>query len=267
MTFGVVSDIHGEANRARQAGQMLKERGASSILVPGDVANNEALRSGTHDRVPDYQDILSSLEALAETGLPVFAIPGNHERTEDWNAALAQVRASYPNVIDMARYRVFDGDDVDIVSLPGYQIREDSEHRFIPDDGYFASPQRIQETERLAEGLDDPIVLLTHGAGRTASPGPATIYSGDDVGDEATTQMMRDAGIHFAVVGHIHEAAGLATRLDGTPVPEGEWSDEFVLNAGTLLDWRMLDGAVRQGTAALVTVDGGRARFEMVYLE
>lgn len=267
VTFGVVSDIHGEVDRARLVGAMLAERGASYILVPGDIANNEELRSGTIDTHNDEDEIVASLEALAETRLPILVIPGNHERREDWEAALERVTPDYPNVLDMARYRVFDGDDVDVVSLPGYQVLTSGNQRFIPDDGFYASQGMTQRTGRFAQGLDDPIFLLTHGAGRTGSPGPATIYSGEDVGDNATTKMMYQAGIRFAIVGHIHEAAGLATTLDGRPVPEGEFVDEFVLNVGTLMDWRHIDGRYMNGSAALVTVEGNQAKYDMIFLE
>lgn len=266
VTFGVIADIHGETKRAERAAWLLRQRGAEFILVPGDIANNEALRSGLSDRVPDRDEIRDGLAAIAKQGIPVLAMPGNHERRKDWQDALADISLSYPNVIDMARYRVFDGDDVDVISLPGYQIQRLPGHQFIPDDGYVASQEAIRTVGKLASGLDDTIILMAHAAGSTGSPGPSTTYSGEDVGDNLTTRMMRDAGIRFAVVGHIHEAAGIAARLDGTPIQEGQWADEFVLNAGTLLDWRILDGTERRGTAAIVTVEGDHARFEMVEL-
>lgn len=267
VVFGVVSDIHGEVDRARLVGTILAERGVSYILVPGDIANNEQLRSGRVDSIDDEEEIVASLEALAETHLPILVMPGNHEHRSDWEAAMQRVTPYYPNVLDMAQYRVFDGDDVDIVSLPGYQVRTSGNQQFIPENGFYASPQMIRETGELTQGLDNPIFLMAHGAGRTGTPGPATIYSGRDVGDNETTQMMYDANIHFAVVGNIHEAAGLATTRDGRPVPEGVFVDEFVLNVGTLQTWTLLDGRVMNGSAAIITVEGNQAKYQMIYLE
>lgn len=267
VTFGVISDIHGEVNRARLAGKMLAERGVSYILVAGDISLNECLREGRGDSCDDTDEIITALETLALLHIPILAIPGNHELQGDWESALSEIIPYHQNVLDMTQRRVFDGDDVDIVSLPGYQIRESADQQFIPDNGFYASPGMIRRTGDFAQGLDDTIFLLVHGAGRTGSPGPATIYSGEDVGDNETTQMMRDAGIRFAVVGNIHEAAGIATTLYGQPVPEGEFADEFVLNVGTLQNWRLLDGRTMNGSAAIITVEGNQAKYEMIYLE
>lgn len=268
--YGVISDAHGEVEKARAFAQKFKEMGVDGIIMPGDLAINETIRYGQRDSNSDKDKIKQVLEVVAETGLPVFVIPGNHERKKDYESALAEVTAKYKNVIDMTQFRVFDGDDVDFVSLPGYQTFKIPGRQLIPDDGYWAKPDFIRATGKFREGLDDAVVLIAHGAGKTKTDGragPATIYSGNDVGDVTTTEMMRENNIPFAVVGHIHEAGGYAATYDGKLIKQGEWAEQFTANFGTLEIWQNLDGKIYNGMAGILTIKGKQAKFNMMYLK
>ncbi len=269
-TYGVISDAHGEAEKAKFFAEEFKKRGVDGIILAGDLPSNEGLRYGRADSKNDKAEIKEVLEAVAQTGLPIFVIPGNHEKKPDYTQALAEVTAKYGNVIDMARFRVFNGDDVDFVSLPGYQTFKIPGRQFIPDNGYWVKPEFIYATGKLRDGLDDAIVLITHGCGKTKSrydSGPATIYNGYDVGDEDTSRMMQTNNIPFAVCGHIHEAGGLASTNDGKTVPPNEWAKQFSANFGGLETWKHLDGRTYDGMAGIITVKGEQAKFEMLYLQ
>lgn len=268
-TYGVISDAHGEIEKVKIFAQKFKKMKVDGIILPGDLSFNEMLRYGQRD-FNDKTEIKQVLEAVAETGLPVFVIPGNHERKSDYESALAEVTAKYNNVIDMTKIRVFNGDDVDFVSLPGYQIFKIPGRQLIPDGGYWATPDFIKATGKFLQGLDDPVVLIAHGAGRTTGDGkigPATIYSGKDVGDANTTEMMRESNIPFAVVGHIHEAGGIAATYDGRLIEQGEWAKQFTANFGTLEEWKHLNGETYNGMAGVFSVKGNEAKFEMMYLK
>lgn len=268
--YGVISDAHGEVEKARVFAQKFKEMGVNGIILPGDLPSNEALRYGQRDSNPDRNEIKKVLEAVAKIGLPVFVIPGNHERKPDYESALAEVTAKYENVIDMTQFRVFDGDDADFVSLPGYQTFRIPGRQFIPDDGYWTKPDFIRATGKLREGLDDAVVLIAHGSGKTntdGKAGPATIYSGNDVGDVTTTRMMRENNIPFAVVGHIHEAGGFAATYDGKQVRQGEWAGQFTANFGGLERWKHLNGETYNGMAGVLIVKSNQAKFDMIYLK
>jgi len=268
--YGVISDAHGEVEKARAFAQKFKEMNVDGIILLGDLPNNETLRYGRRDSKPDKIEIEQILEAVAETGLPIFVIPGNHERIQDYESALAEITAKYRNVIDMTQFRVFDGDDVDFVSLPGYQTFKSAGRQFIPDNGYWAKPDFIKATGKFRQGLDDVVVLIAHGAGKTNTDGkvgPATIYSGEDVGDKTTTEMMRENDIPFAVVGHIHEAGGIAATYDGKLVKPGEWAKQFTANFGTLEKCKHLNGETYNGMAGVLFVKGDEAKFEMMYLK
>ncbi|HLC70886.1 MAG TPA: metallophosphoesterase [Candidatus Nanoarchaeia archaeon] len=264
-TYGVISDAHGETAKAKYFANIFKERKVDGIILTGDLPKNEKLRYGHADSRDDQTEIKEVLTAVAQTKLPILTILGHHERKSDYDAALAEVTRNYPNVIDMTQYWVFDGDDVDFVSLPGYQTFKRPTSQFIPDDGFYADAAFINATGKLARGLDDAVVLIAHGAGKTgARVGPATLHDGKDVGNPETTYMMRDNNIGIAVVGHIHEAGGIAATVDGRNVPPGKWANQgFTVNFGTLESWRYLDGKVRDGMAGILTVKGDKSKFDI----
>lgn len=113
--YGIIADAHGEVAKAKLFAQKFKEMKLDGIILPGDLASNEVLRYGQRDSNPDKNEITQILETVAETGLPIFVIPGNHERKKDYESALANITAKYNNVIDMTSVRVFNGDDADFV--------------------------------------------------------------------------------------------------------------------------------------------------------
>lgn len=248
--YAVISDIHGNAEKAGYFADKLKEMGIDGIITPGDIGEN-------HD------EIRSVLEALAETGLPVFAIPGDNEARQDYKTGLREASKGHANIIDMTRYRRFNGDDADFVSLPGYQIKE-----FVHTGGFWASPEYIQETGRLRQGLDDAVVLITHGAGYTgANPGPATLENGADIGDMLTARMMVENDIPFAVCGNAHEAGGIAATFEGRNIQPGEWAAQFTANFGTLKQWKLLNGETINGMAGVLYIRGDEAKYEIVIME
>ena len=267
--YGVISDAHGEVERATLFAEYFKELGVEGIISLGDMASNEPLRYGRKDTKDDKAEIKAVLEVLAQTNLPIFVIPGNHESKSDYESALRILSERHSNIIDMTKYRIFDGDDADFVSLPGYQTFKIPGRQFIPDDGYWAKPDFIRATGKLREGLDDAVVLIAHGAGKTNTDGkngPATIYSGKDVGDTTTTEMMKQNNIPFAVVGHIHEAGGLAATHEGEEVKQGEWVKQFTANFGSLETWKYLNGETHDGMGGVFVIKGEQASFHTLQL-
>ncbi len=267
VSYGVISDAHGEVEKARYFAQEFKKRGVAGIIIPGDIPLNEQLRYGKRDSRDDKTEIKEVLEAVAETGLPIFVIPGNHERKQDYSSVILELSAKFSNIIDMTSYRVFDGCNADFVSLPGYQTFKAPGRQFIPNDGYWAKPENVKQLKDLRGGLDNSIVLIAHGAGKTGVPGPATLYNGEDVGDDLTRQVQRETNIPFGVVGHIHEAGGIAATFDGALVKQGEWAKQFTANFGSLERWRHLNGETYNGMAGILTIKGDQAKYEILTLK
>ncbi|GEM_PF-3580527 len=276
--YGIISDIHGEVKRAEYFAKLLKEKNVEGIILTGDLIKNEELRGGEKrkdefgEKIRDKKSIdyvlelESVLSAVAKTNLPIFVIPGNHETKNIYEKSLFDETKRYENIIDMTVYRRFIGDHIDFVSLPGYQIRILPGRKFIPDDGYFADKNAIDELLVLRDGLTNPVVLVTHGPPYTgAHNGPGTIADGTDVGEKYTSEVMRRENISFAVFGHIHEAGGLAATLDGKEIMQKKWAKSILANFGTLEDWEMINGTVMHGMAGILTIQDGKGMYEMVY--
>ena len=283
VSYGAMSDLHGEVDKARIAAKLLKDRGIKGIIIAGDISCNEEISNRCHKDSPDQIEIERTLEAVAQTGLPIFVIPGNHEEVSVYDKALATIRSKYPKVIDMTEYRIFDGNVVDFLSLPGYSIKtspityEDPQVPgdiittsliLMPKDGFHITSDEFRRTENMSRTVNSPLVLITHGPGKIIGDStPGMTFEGKDEGDQRITKLMQKNNISFAIVGHIHEAGGIATTLNGTRVKPGEWSSQFMLNVGTLENWKYSDGEVRKGMIQIVTFKGNQAKYETITLE
>jgi len=260
--YGLLSDTHGQIEKISYFVEEFERLKVDGILVAGDLVNNEHF-SKRGILWKDQDEMEAVLRSLGESGLPVFIITGNHDRLVDYDLAFSKLSSSYPNLINMNQYRVFDGDDIDIVSLPGY-----TDQRFIAPGAFYADQEYIRETGKYVTGLEDSIILLAHGPAYTTgslSNVPGTIISGSDVGDRTTAEMMKHAGINYGVMGHIHEAGGLAATLSSVVVKQNTWAEEFVVNVGGLEDWTLLDGTKHHGMAGLLTIDGEIAKYESLF--
>ena len=72
MKIGVVSDSHGKSARLRRALAILTDRGAEAVVHCGDLGATDCL------------------EALAEAGVPAYAVAGNMDRNRQTLQAEAQ---------------------------------------------------------------------------------------------------------------------------------------------------------------------------------
>ena len=263
-TYGILADTHGQIDKISSLMAGFKQIKVDGILVAGDLVNNEHF-SKRGILWKDQDEMAAVLEVLGKSGLPVFIITGNHDRLADYDSAWSKLSLSYPNLIDMNQYRVFDGDDIEIISLPGY-----TDQKFTAPGAFYIDQEYVSETGKYATGLEDPIVLLAHGPAYTTgslSNGPGTIYGGSDIGDRATAEMMKHAGLSYGIMGHVHEAGGLAATLSGVKVEPNTWAEEFVVNVGGLEAWTLLDGTKHNGMAGILTIDGELAKYNPIYYQ
>lgn len=260
--LGVVSDLHGEVDRVKQYATYFESMGVDAILVPGDIVNNEDF-SGRGIAWDDSEEIVAVLAPLLETGIEVYVIPGNHETQEEYMKAVELLSEEYENLIDMSVRRVVEVNGIHLLGIAGY-----TDERFTAAGGFVANEEYVLGSARLVRDVEGPVLLVVHGAPFVEGVvGPASTSSGLNVGDRATAELMREAGIDFAVVGNIHEAAGTGVRLDGRSVEAGEWSRGLVVNAGTLVDWQHLNGTQMRGNGLVLEFRGEEVRFEVVRLD
>lgn len=156
-------------------------------------------------RVPSslVYEALGPLEQVADAGIPVFLVPGNHERSRipcDWLVRHPGVHLfREPETVRLT----VAGSSVTVSGIPC--LRRHARSRF---------PDALDRT-RWADGAADLRLLVVHQAFEGAVVGPSdfTFRWGDDV------VKLADVPSPFAAVlaGHIHRSQVLETDLRGRP--------------------------------------------------
>ena len=90
--YGVISDAHGEVEKARKFSQKFKKMSVDGIIVSGDLVNNEKF-SGRGKKWDDGEETFAVLDAIAESGSPILVISGNHDRIDNYNKGLEKAAA------------------------------------------------------------------------------------------------------------------------------------------------------------------------------
>ncbi len=255
LTLGVLSDIKEDTAEnlfnLRRYVKWFREKGARAVVVAGDTGETE-------------DAIVHALSVVAEPGWPVFVVVGNREARGVFADALARVQSKHPNVFNLNQRRLVQFPEFALVSLPGYH-----DPRFIHADTgcqYFA--EDVEAIGKVAkEEAKGPVVLVSHGPPRGSVPQAIDhAVEAGNVGDPNINRMVEDAKIAFGIFGNIHEAGGKATDLWGKNlVAPGTFVDRLYLNPGPAdsIPWQMNDGTESHGMAAVLTIDGGKAAYEV----
>ncbi|MGI5861389.1 MAG: metallophosphoesterase family protein [Myxococcales bacterium] len=227
-----------------------KAEGVEAILVGGDSAERES----------HLEEVFAYLAACE---LPVFVVIGNWESRAPFNRALRLVAREHPNVVNMSFARRIDADGYDVVGLGGY-----TERAYAKSGGVcLYKKEDVDELVALAGQADDPVVLLMHGPPLQKGQRAIDFVPGaGNVGDPSITEAIKRAKIAFGVHGHILEAGGRATDLAGKPLAEGKLHPALFLNPGpaSALPWKLNDGKMSYGLAAILTLKGKSARYEIL---
>jgi Icc-related predicted phosphoesterase len=198
------------------------------------------------------------------TSRPVLIVAGNMERGAALNYAILQQRkAGALHLLNLDVIRRYDGDGVDVLGLGGYH---DKAYLHLAG-GCIYKEKDVDALTQAAAAADDPTVLLTHGPPRMKGQKAIDYVPGaDNVGDPQLTALIKKAKIPFGIHGHILEAAGKATDLAGTPLPPKKPHASLFVNQGSAnpLPWKLNDGTTSYGLAALLTVQGKQASYEVL---
>jgi hypothetical protein len=209
-----------------------------------------------------FEGARSILRALA--GLPVVGLPGDRESRSGWQAA---VESLGDGGLDLTRARGISLPGVSLLGVPGYFL---AHHLHAKEQGCGYDRRDLERLARRVRALPKPRVLLSHGPPRGVGEGAIDrAFGGLEIGDPELLELCRRAGIRFGLFAHVHESAGRATTIEGRPVAEGEWSDSLLLNVGSAdsVPHEDLAGRWSRGTAALLELEGSRARFRMLELQ
>jgi Icc-related predicted phosphoesterase len=223
-----------------------------AIVIGGDSSSEpEGL-----DQILDY--------LVKATNRPLLVVAGNMERGAALNyAILKQRKAGQLHLLNLDVIRRYDGDGLDVLGLGGYH---DKAYLHLAG-GCVYKDKDVSALERAAADADDPVVLLTHGPPRQKGQQAIDFVPGaDNVGDPQLTALITKAKIAFGIHGHILEAAARATDLAGRTLPQKKPHPALFVNQGSAnpLPWKLNDGTTSYGLAALFTLDGKKASYEVL---
>lgn len=232
-----------------------KMKNVDSIVVVGDLGETQA-------------QIEAAMKPIVATGLAVFTVVGNREKRSDYAAALKTLSAANPNIVDLNQARLVQLDDVALVSVPGYYDKA----YIHAEDGcqYFAGDlEATKPAVKAAAGT--PVVLISHGPPRQeGSVAIDRTLEEANVGDANLTKFIEETGIKFGVFSNIQEAGGRATDPSGRSlIKPSTPSDSLFLNPGAIdaVSWQMNDGSRSLGMASVLTIENGKASYEVFALK
>jgi Icc-related predicted phosphoesterase len=222
------------------------------VIVGGDTAEQTDVLDAVYAWLPQ------------QTARPIVSIAGNTERAGAHNYAIAKVRKTGAiNLINMGLVRRYDGPGFDVVSLSGYH---DKTYLHLSG-GCIYTDQALTDAESAIRAADDPVVMLVHGPPRQSGKQSLDFVPGaGNVGDVKLTDLIKKMKVPFGVFGHILEAGGHATDLAGKPLPQKKPAAALFVNQGSAnpLPWKMNDGSTSYGLAAVMTIDGKKASYEVL---
>ena len=262
-SFGVISDTHGFYENVNVFSETFKKQGLDGIIMLGDYAQH--FRKKPHPDLRDYDEIVMCLEAAAKTGLPVYVVPGNHDMRKDYERAINQLFKKYIHIFDLSKIRIVDGDDFDFVSNP---FGTDFTYLGESFRGTLEQIRQIKEYAKLLKNDDDPEVLVSHQQPRCNGKGGIDMtFDGKNVGEETLDKIMKECEIKLSASGHIHEAGGRACTSNGELINPNVLSEDLRFNPGAASPWEYPNGKTYNGIAGILTIEGNRAKYEIISLK
>jgi hypothetical protein len=254
LKLGVVGGLKdaGDENVAhlRRLIGKVRDQGAEVILATGDVGDNL-----------DEQLVLLGL--LAETKLPLLVVASNREVRSELDAAESDLRKRGARILDLSHTRAVDLGDALVVGLAGTMDK-----RLVHADGACVYVQK--DIDALAGFLDRqggaPVILAMAVPPRGKGKDALDVSEGQNVGDPRIVPLLVPRRAPFGVFGQVWESGGRAVDGAGAPVPPGRESEQLYLNAGAAdrTRWRLSDGSMVSGQAAVLSLQGRRASVEIV---
>lgn len=227
------------------------EQKVDAIAVTGDLGETQ-------------ESIEQVLRTVAEPGVPVLAIIGNRECRDHFAKALDVVSKDHKNVVNMNQIRVFNADDVSVVSLPGYYNKS-----YIHcSEGCEYSTADVDALDQLLPDATGPVnVLISHGPPKmSGAKGLDRIHEEVNVGDPKLAEYLKNGKLPFGLFGNIQEAGGYASDLSGDKrIDQKVFVDSLYLNPGPIdsVRWQMLDGTESLGMAGLLRIKGKQGSYEI----
>ena len=259
LVFGVIADIKENTSENQANIKLILEHFAKNnvelIVVPGDLGDTQA-------------QIEQVLTQLAESKLPILTVIGNREGRTAYAEAIKASKTRYRGLIDLNQQRLVTVDNVAFISIPGYHNKIYIHAR----DGCHYTPEDVEASEAIAKAAEGKTrFLVSHGPPRQKGPHALDrTLEQANVGDPELQNFLMETGISFGIFANIHEAGGHATDRTGEKrMAENEWVESMYVNPGPAdaVRWAMNDGSESVGMAAVISVDGVRAKYSIYRLQ
>jgi len=238
--IGVVSDIEGAIDNAKNSAKKLREQNPDLIIVAGDCYENEKIRRNPiyPNSTNNLQEMIKGIEPYAQLNIPVFVIAGNHERKKVYNKALKELKEKYQNIFDINEGTV-DLKGFNIVGMGGYHHLG-----FTAKDGFLLNNSDYNDAYNDLKQFQtqyEPTIFVTHGPPKSKTLIDYVEGVGN-VGDETIRKIMNSnlEGI-INVHGHIHEGGGNLDR----------YNSGVAINVAAITDFNNLRGA----NTGLITIN------------
>jgi Icc-related predicted phosphoesterase len=253
--FGVLAGIEDTSlytiRNLRRFVALFKRHKVDAIIVVGGMPEKR-------------EGMIKVLTPLVRSKLLIFTIVGATEDFFEYRKALELLSRNYSNLIDMTVIRQIKLGQIEVLTLPGYFRAFYLKAR---ERGCAYIPSDIRRLVPLAKKAKGVVVFV--------SPGPPEgkgvfaidfARGGVNVGDPNLTSFIKETQIKFGIFGHIHEAGGKGTDLEGSSIiPEGTWAKTLFLNPGPgeAVPWYMNDKSLQSGMAAIFHIKGKKARYKI----
>lgn len=220
------------------------------LVLNGDIAADEE----------ELEDLLAFLGAK---NIPMLVSIGNYESRGSYFRAVTAATQRFSHIIDQNFVRVVEADDVTIFSMPGYHDR-----KFLhTGSGCLYQPADVTKLLDLVERTSAPKLLISHGPPKGVGAKSIDVIADGlkNVGDPSLSKLLKAGSIDFGIFGHILESGGRAVGADlATPIKEETFAPKLYVNVGgaNALPWGLLDGTTINGSATVVTIKGGKAKFK-----
>lgn len=239
--------------------------------LPATLARLDALHAVFEREHVDAVVLLGGIDATFEGTRAVLrrllgpwtliAMPGDRISREGFAAAMRELDK---RAIDATLAPVIALPSLVLINVPGYFL---TRHLMADTQGCSYDAVDVDRLVKAAGEAGKPRLLFSYGP--PLGHGAAAVDRGMgelSYGDPQLSRLISRAGIHFGVFGHISEASGHATTVDGQAVEPGRWTSSLLLNVGSAdaVPHERLDGRWASGEAALLWIDGQRARFRLL---
>lgn len=248
--IGVVSDIEGAIENAKNSANKLKSQNLDAVIIAGDCYENERIRRNPvyPNSTDNLQEMIKGIEPYVKLGVPVFVIAGNHEVQSVYNKAIKKLQGIYPNVFNINKKAV-DLDGVNIVGMGGYH-----HPGFTPKNGFLLSNSDYNRAEGDLNKFQiqkEPNIFVTHGPPKSKTLIDYVRGVGH-VGDRNIQKIMDSSKLEniINVHGHIHEGG---RNLDS-------YKSGIAVNIAAIIDYNNQKGA----NTGLISIRDGKSNYEEV---